>query len=60
MSTHDTQPAPEVESKKPDATRAPQRVEPARPPALDFAKLDLRVEKVEERISPSETNVFDK
>jgi hypothetical protein len=27
---------------------------------LDFAKLDLRIEKVEERISPSETNVFDK
>ncbi|MFN9785345.1 MAG: hypothetical protein ACK57N_02090 [Planctomycetia bacterium] len=26
----------------------------------DFAKLDLRVETVEERISPSETNVFDK
>ncbi len=27
---------------------------------LDFSKLDLRVEKVDERISPSETNVFDK
>jgi hypothetical protein len=27
---------------------------------LDFAKLDLSVERVEERISPSETNVFDK
>ncbi len=27
---------------------------------LDFAKLDLTVERVEERISPSETNVFDK
>ncbi|MBK7643276.1 MAG: hypothetical protein IPJ19_09525 [Planctomycetes bacterium] len=27
---------------------------------LDFAKLDLRIEKVDERISPSETNVFDK
>lgn len=27
---------------------------------LDFAKLDLSVQKVEERISPSETNVFDK
>ena len=28
--------------------------------AMDFSKLDLRVEKVDERISPSETNVFDK
>ncbi|MBL8863149.1 MAG: hypothetical protein JNK02_14225 [Planctomycetes bacterium] len=29
-------------------------------PELDFASLDLRVEVVEERISPGETNVFDK
>ena len=29
-------------------------------PKIDFAKLDLGVEKVEERISPNETNVFDK
>lgn len=27
---------------------------------IDFAKLDLTIEKVEERINPSETNVFDK
>ncbi len=27
---------------------------------LDFSKLDLSVETVDERISPSETNVFDK
>ena len=27
---------------------------------LDLSVLDLSVEKVEERISPSETNVFDK
>ena len=27
---------------------------------LDFGKLDLTVERVEERINPSETNVFDK
>jgi hypothetical protein len=26
----------------------------------DLAKLDLTIEKVDERISPSETNVFDK
>ncbi len=29
-------------------------------PELDFDKLDLRVEVVDERISPGETNVFDK
>ena len=28
--------------------------------SLDFSKLDLAVETVDERISPSETNVFDK
>lgn len=28
--------------------------------ALDFEGMDLSVESVEERISPSETNVFDK
>lgn len=27
---------------------------------IDINTLDLRLEKVEERISPSETNVFDK
>jgi len=27
---------------------------------LDFESLDLTIETVEERISPSETNVFDK
>ena len=30
------------------------------PTKLDLGALDLSVEKVEERISPSETNVFDK
>ncbi|MFT4710184.1 MAG: hypothetical protein ACJAZ8_001649 [Planctomycetota bacterium] len=30
------------------------------PKKLDLKNLDLSVEKVEERISPSETNVFDK
>jgi hypothetical protein len=30
------------------------------PETIDFAKLDLSIEKVEERIAPSETNVFDK
>ena len=32
----------------------------AAPKKLDLKSLDLSVEKVEERISPSETNVFDK
>ncbi|MFT7484719.1 MAG: hypothetical protein ACI9F9_000563 [Candidatus Paceibacteria bacterium] len=27
---------------------------------LDFSKLDLTVDRVDERLSPSETNIFDK
>lgn len=41
---------------KPRAERAKDETEAP----LDFAKLDLRVDTVDERISPSETNVFDK
>ncbi len=39
-----------------------QANEAPRTPAaeLDFESLDLSIETVEERISPSETNVFDK
>lgn len=33
---------------------------PTKPEDLDLENLDLSVEKVDERISPSETNVFDK
>jgi len=47
---------------KPESTK-PSEKQPAaekKPAQLDFAKLDLSVEKVEERISPNETNVFDK
>ncbi|MCY2961185.1 MAG: hypothetical protein NTY35_13575 [Planctomycetota bacterium] len=40
-------------------TREERGAEPAIPD-IDFAKLDLRVEVVDERISPGETNVFDK
>lgn len=40
-------------------TREERGAEPPLP-ELDFAKLDLRVEVVDERISPGETNVFDK
>ncbi|MCP3916053.1 MAG: hypothetical protein GY711_10895 [bacterium] len=34
--------------------------ETSRSAELDFEELDLTVEHVEERISPGETNVFDK
>jgi hypothetical protein len=39
---------------RPTATRK----DPAK--GLDFSKLDLSVERVDERMSPSETNIFDK
>lgn len=45
-------PAPRKREERTDAS--------AEPETLDFAKLDLSIEKVEERIAPSETNVFDK
>lgn len=55
---------PSKESKTPDAEetkRAAPRSD-ATPLAekIGFAKLDLTVDEVEERISPRETNVFDK
>ena len=28
--------------------------------ALDFSNLDLTIDRVDERLSPSETNIFDK
>ncbi len=43
-----------AEDKPSDAT---PKVDPKK---FDLGALDLSVEKVEERISPSETNVFDK
>lgn len=60
MSTNDKQPKSDASAKAPDPAREAKREEPRKFPKLDFAKLDLTVEKVEERISPSETNVFDK
>ena len=51
---HDPRPA------LPDPKQREVRAKEAGEEQLDFAKLDLRVETVEERISPSETNVFDK
>lgn len=58
MSAHekDHKPAPQ-------APAVPAREERSQDKAaekIDFAKLDLRIEKVDERIAPSETNVFDK
>ena len=44
------------ENKTKDETKKPEDA----PKKLDLQNLDLSVEKVEERISPSETNVFDK
>ncbi len=60
MSTNDNKSPTDASTKKPDPTGETKREEPRKFPKLDFAKLDLTVEKVEERISPSETNVFDK
>lgn len=60
MTQKDTK-KPEAATKSAPAPARPEsRDEAAKQPALDFAKLDLTIEKVEERISPSETNVFDK
>ncbi|MDF1797761.1 MAG: hypothetical protein P1V81_01180 [Planctomycetota bacterium] len=46
----------------PDPSKAAERPVPeaGKKPKLDLGALDLTVERVEERISPSETNVFDK
>lgn len=48
---------PEVPTPRKREERSDANAEPEK---LDFAKLDLSIEKVEERIAPSETNVFDK
>lgn len=45
---------------RPTPPRREERAEEKAPEKIDFAKLDLSIEKVEERIAPSETNVFDK
>ena len=59
MKKHDSAESQPVTA-RPEATRVEQRDASKPAPKIDFAKLDLTVEKVEERISPSETNVFDK
>lgn len=53
---------PDVKKPTPPARedRTDAKTAKGEPETLDFAKLDLSVERVEERIAPSETNVFDK
>ncbi len=63
MKSNDTNPKSETPRTTTPATGPKTREErgaEAKLPELDFAKLDLTVEVVEERISPGETNVFDK
>jgi hypothetical protein len=52
----------EEKEPKQDDAKSPTPIKDVRPLAekIGFAKLDLRVEEVEERIRPRETNVFDK
>jgi len=63
MKSNDTHKQPET-PRTPTPAAGPktreERGTEAKLPELDFAKLDLTVEVVEERISPGETNVFDK
>ncbi len=51
----------EAKPQKPPGTKTEKKdATDKKTDALDFNSLDLTVEKVEERISPNETNVFDK
>ena len=54
------EPQKPVETQKPAPQKREERAAEKPREKIDFAKLDLSIEKVEERISPSETNVFDK
>lgn len=58
MKNPESKPAPDPE--RPAPQKRETRANETRPEKIDFAKLDLTIEKVEERIAPSETNVFDK
>jgi hypothetical protein len=52
---------PKAEPQAEERAKRPESTTIERPGGgLDFSKLDLSVETVDERISPSETNVFDK
>ena len=51
----------EEQTPEKDSGQAPTKEASPSPLAdLDLSNLDLTIESVEERISPSETNVFDK
>lgn len=54
------EPKQQVDTQKPAPAKREERGQEKAQEKLDFARLDLSIEKVEERISPSETNVFDK
>jgi hypothetical protein len=58
MKPHESK--PKTDDEKPAAKTREERAADPKLVKLDFAKLDLTIEKVDERISPSETNVFDK
>lgn len=51
------EPTPESEAQAKSAPNAPP---PKGTRATDWASADLSIEEIEERIAPSETNVFDK
>ncbi len=50
----------DAQAREADAEKAAGAEKANAAEGLDFANMDLSVESVEERISPSETNVFDK
>lgn len=52
------EPAPESEA--PPKAGAPSAPPPKGARATDWSSADLSIEEIEERIAPSETNVFDK
>lgn len=60
MSALDPKQQPKPTTEKPAPKSREERGADKPKEKIDFAKLDLRIEKVEERIAPSETNVFDK
>ena len=60
MKPAETKPDPKKPTPPTREERADAKTAKGDPETLDFAKLDLSIEKVEERIAPSETNVFDK
>lgn len=60
MSAADPKKQPKTETKPPAPKSREERSAEKPKEKIDFAKLDLRIQKVEERIAPSETNVFDK